>query len=160
MPNQNLKTLEKKLLKIGGKRVCLREEPDIERLVASGCEVTARVKKRAMETGDCHGNAARAWAENPKRYRIMTGWALSRDGIWRQHSWVMDGQVILETTEKRISYWGIALSGRDAIAFWASNSKYEPESWPKWLQAATVEFFKSGKPHAEIFPFLASRINE
>ncbi len=39
---------------------------------------------------------------------IATGYALDADGLWRQHSWVMDkkGRVI-ETTVRRVAYCGI-----------------------------------------------------
>jgi len=46
---------------------------------------------------------------------IVAGWAgyaLSDDGLWRQHSWATTtGGVIVETTEARILYAGVQIPG-------------------------------------------------
>jgi hypothetical protein len=39
---------------------------------------------------NCHENAKRQQERYPHRYRAITGFALSTDGIWRQHSWAFD----------------------------------------------------------------------
>ena len=54
-------------------------------------------------------------------YRLVTGYALSDDGLWRQHSWVMDDQVIYETTVKRTQYYGFVLDPAEAVRFWVTN---------------------------------------
>lgn len=41
----------------------------------------------------------------------MTGYALSPDGLWRQHSWAYgDNLMIYETTVERVMYFGVELS--------------------------------------------------
>lgn len=66
----------------------------------------------------CHANAAELWVT--KEYGcsgIGTGWGLSNDGLWREHSWGMNRNGIIETTEPRTVYFGMTLSGQDANKF-------------------------------------------
>ena len=58
---------------------------------------------------------------------MMTGYALSADGIWRQHSWLVafdneDYPYIVETTEERISYYGFAMTYEECEIFLYWNS--------------------------------------
>jgi hypothetical protein len=49
--------------------------------------------------------------------RIATGYTLSADGLWRQHSWGLDagdGRV-LETTERRVRYRGYVLNDVETV---------------------------------------------
>ena len=41
---------------------------------------------------------------------IPTGYALSDDGLWRQHTWGLLRNGVLETTEVRLRYFGIPAS--------------------------------------------------
>lgn len=67
-----------------------------------------------METGApsaCHDNASRLTRLNPESMVLMTGYALSDDGIWRGHSYCLrredDGSfTIVETTVPRLAYFG------------------------------------------------------
>jgi hypothetical protein len=43
---------------------------------------------------------------------IATGYALSDDGLWRQHSWGILREGVLETTKVRVKYFGILLQGQ------------------------------------------------
>jgi hypothetical protein len=52
---------------------------------------------------------------------IGTGYALSADGLWRQHSWGVRRQGILETTAPREKYFGILLQGSSADSFAEAN---------------------------------------
>jgi hypothetical protein len=64
---------------------------------------------------ECHLNAVRLWRAE-ECDAIGTGYALSADGLWREHSWgVRDGHLV-ETTEPRIKYLGVVMS--DARATW------------------------------------------
>jgi hypothetical protein len=60
---------------------------------------------------------------NHGTYGVMTGYALSPDGMWRQHSWVYDKQrdVIIETTVKRVGYFGVLLNDLEALTFCTRN---------------------------------------
>jgi len=48
----------------------------------------------------------------------VTGWALSNDGIWRQHTWLLKGKAIVETTSPREKYYGFVLTDEEANQFW------------------------------------------
>lgn len=55
---------------------------------------------------------------------IGTGYALSDDGLWRQHSWGLEADgVVVETTFERRSYVGIVLPARaPSMQFAGSNA--------------------------------------
>jgi hypothetical protein len=80
----------------------------------------------------CHHNSADCWQANKKNTRIATGYALSADGIWRQHSWCMlaihgdlpdlslkkkTGWRPVETTVKRELYFGYILTEQECEEF-------------------------------------------
>ena len=114
--------LEQKLLSLGGKRVIWRAvEPDLPELLERGQLFAEPVKLRRGRQGGCHENAAKLWAKDVHRTRLLTGYGLSDDGLWRQHSWVVQKGVLLETTRKRTLYFGIALDPEPALKFWFEN---------------------------------------
>lgn len=67
---------------------------------------TARLQQ--MTACHCHRNAQELSLRYPSKYQTETGFALSKDGLWRPHSWVWDTQKsqIIETTELRVKYFG------------------------------------------------------
>lgn len=67
----------------------------------------------------CHANAARLWEQG--RGDIATGYALSPDGYWRQHSWVVAPDGLIETTQERTRYYGAVLTDTEAAGFAAQN---------------------------------------
>jgi|SRR5665213_1339855 len=112
------------LLGIGGVEFVASSQidPDIGALISSGFAMEDLVECEPMERSACHANVARLWvADKSDLLGIGTGYALSDDGLWRQHSWGMRRNGILETTKPRVRYFGIALQGRDADAFAALN---------------------------------------
>lgn len=54
----------------------------------------------------CHENSMKYVLEDPENRKVMTGYALSEDHLWRQHSWIQEGDTIIETTEPRLVYFG------------------------------------------------------
>lgn len=90
------------------------------RLAADGEVVPGRPRRLVRgEPSSCHQNVAALWKARPKTIRIMTGYALSDDHIWRCHSWAIDkysGRLI-ETTVERDLYYGIRLSAKEAARF-------------------------------------------
>ena len=71
----------------------------------------------------CHQNVASVWkAHKFGIVGICTGYALTEDGLWRQHSWGLLREALLETTEPRVKYFGILLQGDKAERFANSNS--------------------------------------
>lgn len=71
----------------------------------------------------CHMNTARLWEANRSEVSIVTGYALSDDGIWRQHSWgFMKGTGrVVETTEDRLLYYGCRLTDEESEQFHSDN---------------------------------------
>jgi len=71
----------------------------------------------------CHSNSAAIWEQDHDRYDLFTGYGLSADGIWRQHSWVYDTKngEIIETTEDRLVYYGFKMTNEEAEKFYWDN---------------------------------------
>lgn len=85
---------------------------------------TAKLKRG--KSSMCHQNIASSW--KARRFGIIgiaTGYALSEDGLWRQHSWGLLRDGILETTELRVKYFGILLQGDRADYFASCNAPKE-----------------------------------
>src|SRR5215468_7774100 len=78
-------------------------DPDVAALLDHGSVMTGEVVSKMVDEGYCHENVAELWSEHKTGLGgIGTGYALSSDGLWRQHSWgVSEGRVI-ETTEVRV----------------------------------------------------------
>jgi len=115
-----LKQLRKKLLSIGGEEIVPREEPDLSKIIKRGKLFKGKVKLTKLRMISCHTNAAELYAT--KGYKIVTGWALSNDGLWRQHSWCIDSKNnIVETTKNRKKYFGVVLMQEEAKKFYHEN---------------------------------------
>ena len=115
--------LERRLLSIGGEMVVPRREPDHDKILSRG-KLWVRDNIKIVTIGrtpsNCHGNVAKIWRHNPERYHIATGWTLSDDGLWRQHSWIIDGRIVIETTMLREKYFGFVLTPIEAQQFEAT----------------------------------------
>ena len=74
--------------------------PQLQRMLGEDCH--------------CHSNSALLWEVNKDKTVICTGYALSADGMWRQHSWLIHRKPrsnrVVETTEPRILYYGFAMT--------------------------------------------------
>jgi len=79
--------------------------------------VPAEVVHRTGEQSECHANVAALWRSG-EVVAIGTGYALSRDSLWREHSWGWDesGRLV-ETTELRERYFGVRLQSEGAERF-------------------------------------------
>lgn len=115
--------LKAKILAFGGQLVCppLDPEPHVEELIERLVEYDAN-SAIFMEGAPnrCHSNAAQLWGYR-KATHIGTGYALSEDGIWRQHSWALEDGRVIETTAMRDAYVGYALNDGESVQFVASN---------------------------------------
>jgi len=122
-------TLKKKLLSMGGRMVAGSFEEDLQKMLVRG-EVFSpkKVKSVKMKACRCHGNSGVFWKNYSDKngfdnVQIVTGWCLSTDDIWRQHSFIympMD-DVIIETTVKRKIYFGFALDLKESEVFHETN---------------------------------------
>lgn len=119
-PHQELKN---KLLDIAGWAAVIPVvEEDLEKLMTRGRKFPGRSRTMKGEPCRCHSNSALCWDENRELCSICTGYALSRDGVWRQHSWVLTNLgTVIETTEKRIQYYGYVMTPEECELFLLDN---------------------------------------
>jgi len=104
-----LRELRDILLAIAGQDMVIMPngERDIDNILANGEILQKTYKEVAGEPGDCHNNAVKQWFRNPTKYSVAGGYALSEDGLWRQHSWLVDDMHrTYETTAPRLLYYG------------------------------------------------------
>lgn len=110
------------LLSYGGDAVVPIYEEDLGKLLKRGRFSSGRSTLMKGRDSNCHSNSAALWDANKDKAIIVTGWALSADGIWRQHSWVKDlSGKLYETTQKRKAYFGFDLTLKEAENFFEEN---------------------------------------
>lgn len=116
------------LLAIGGEETCFPcMEEDMKAILERSYYHNGTSKMMKGRPSQCHGNVCELWQLNHDALdvRICTGYALSSDGLWRQHSWLVHNYStktqqrmrIIETTEKRVAYYGFELTTEEAEKF-------------------------------------------
>jgi hypothetical protein len=126
------KALRSDLLKYGGTGVSLaRVDPELKeytsrRLVLKGGKEYHLPFPGKWINQDCHGNAARLWCKHPRKYVLMTGYALSgTKDVWVPHTWLLE-----RTTGLRVDrypyevYYGIILTDEEAFDFYELEGHY------------------------------------
>lgn len=114
--DSHLFNLRQKLLDFAGEAVCLPAcEEDLDNILSHGqFWIGNNIKLMRGKPSQCHANSANLWEQNKDVTRICTGYALSKDGMWRQHSWLVWHKArynqIVETTVKRIAYYGFVMT--------------------------------------------------
>lgn len=131
--NAVLEPFKKMLLDIGGWAVVLPfKDPDVQHLLRRGRRFPGRSISIPGQPSQCHFNSCCLWEMSKNReltphkdVKICTGYALSRDGVWRQHTWcvfeVGNRLQVIETTVKRVQYFGYVLSDEEAELFVFNN---------------------------------------
>lgn len=105
--------LRDRLLSFGGESVCFSfGEPDLAPILQYGQFWHGyKAKRKRGKPRRCHENALAL--HRSLGYGLCTGYALSDDGMWRQHSWCIERRPrttnIIETTEPRVMYFGFVL---------------------------------------------------
>lgn len=125
----NFQNLQEKLLSFGGSEICFPEiEEDMEKILSRGqLWLGDRTRLIKGEDSRCHANACNLWLANKAEHEIAicTGYALSKDGAWRQHSWLVLRQPrsveIIETTARRVAYFGFVMTTEEANEFVDNN---------------------------------------
>lgn len=126
--------LEQKLLLFGGTRLIFRYEPDLKILLKRGELFDEPAELVPGESGQCHLNVAQLWNEHKGEFSIVTGYALSEDNLWRQHSWLIRdkpaaGQYrLVETTARRVKYFGVLLTKSEANGFYKRSVGFPTNS--------------------------------
>lgn len=117
--------LHDKLLSFGGVRTCLPvTEDDLTNILERGqLWIGKIVTMMPGMPSQCHRNSSACWDVNRNRTILCTGYALSDDGLWRQHSWLVDfrHQQIVETTVPMVAYFGFAMTKEEAEDFLTDN---------------------------------------
>ena len=121
------------LLSIGGFETCFPSyEEDMDKILGRGYFRKGTSKMMLGRPNKCHANACDLYEGNIKKgedVKICTGYALSEDGIWRQHSWLLhtyQNQTqtrtrVIETTAKRVAYFGFDMTTEEAEEFCSNN---------------------------------------
>jgi hypothetical protein len=120
----DLEVLRELLLGLGGLHLVAPVSADaaLPRLIETGFVMAGPIVQRAMTKSRCHRNVAEMWAAKwHELIGIGTGYSLSDDGLWREHSWGLRRAGILETTVVRVKYFGIVLQHGAADSFALAN---------------------------------------
>ena len=105
------------LLEFGGAELVAppQLDSDLPSLLADGHLMPGAVTEVSMHKSACHQNVAALWRQGGLK-GIGTGYALSGD-LWRQHSWGVTDDGIVETTARQFKYFGLLLIGESADHF-------------------------------------------
>ena len=118
----HMEELERRLLQLGGDGLVFRLEPDLDLLLSRGKPIGGPKLLIPGRPSDCHRNVARLWRTMPGFARIVTGWSLVPDDqLWRQHSWLLRRNVLIETTTRRKRYFGVIFSEEENLRFAEAN---------------------------------------
>ena len=103
------------------------DETSVNKLLSRGdfFPDTTSVRSEYGTVSGCHYNSASLFDEDQENTRIATGYALSKDGLWRCHSWAIESEngsfdensTIIETTEPRERYFGYILTYKECGQF-------------------------------------------
>jgi len=115
-------TLYSRILEHGGDRVVPMPEPHLDLLLDRAEYYPGRSLTLPGRPCHCHVNCSIEYMASPDIYRLATVYALSKDELWRQHSWLVKrGNKIIETTSKRHAYFGVVLNELEALMFVCGN---------------------------------------
>ncbi len=127
---EGFKELRSKLLEIGGDKVVvpMTGEDDLEKLLERGelmrPDDFGHFEVVEGEPIACHSNSCRVREDIADSW-IVTGYALSKDDLWRQHTWVVTADdTLIETTIARKAYFGVFLEGKEEETFIDLNKGY------------------------------------
>jgi hypothetical protein len=132
--------IQSKLLSLGGDKIASQNLEE-EKLQQRGQIIEYdEIILRKMIESECHYNSAQLLVDHRKseydgELQMWTGLALSSDGIWREHSWLVtkestelfpirgegseygetniDSNTIIETTRTRELYFGYPVEGEE-----------------------------------------------
>lgn len=124
--------LRDKILTFGGEQVCMPFiDNDTQNIIDRGqLWYGDRVIMDYGYTSQCHYNSSVIWEkqrnDEEKDIRIVTGYALFEDGMWRSHTWCVlvqeEENIVVETTVEHVAYFGFVLTELEAKLFFISNT--------------------------------------
>jgi hypothetical protein len=105
----------------GGKRVDIPRiplRPEVQKLKDGIVRTDDKMIFVPGEPGRRDRNVARIWRNNPEKYKIVRGYALTKDQIWVSWEWLVDDQEnVIETIEPKLLYFGKEMRRQDAKRF-------------------------------------------
>jgi len=120
---EQMLNLRDKVLLFGGQEVCMPFLNETVRAIIDRGQLwygDEAVMKKGLPS-QCHYNSAKLWEKYKEKFKIVTGYALSLDGMWREHSWCVEVRPrknrIVETTEPRVAYYGMTLTDDESEEF-------------------------------------------
>jgi len=125
MNKYRLSDLKKTLLSYGGNKVVFnRTEEDLYDIIDKGQLWGNNKYLIKMEMCQCHKNSIFYWDKNRKDSFFVTGYALANNGIWYQHSWILNKHNdVIDTTADRIKYFGFILTNLESEIFLSTYNK-------------------------------------
>lgn len=122
-----LQSLKDGLVAFGGQWALVPDiEDDLRDLLARGQLWGPTNKMMKGKQSQCHSNSALCWEANSDKLFLATGYALSTDGLWRQHSWCVHPRPrsvhVIETTTPRELYFGFVMGFEETLAFGYRNA--------------------------------------
>lgn len=126
--NKKMLVLRDRLLGFYGEEACMApfvDQDAINIMTRGQLWYADKVNFMRGEPSQCHRNSCRLWIENKEATTICTGYALSKDGMWREHSWVIwikpRVNRLIETTQPREAYFGYAMTQEECKQFVTDN---------------------------------------
>lgn len=111
------KVAERLASKVPGSVMIAVPDPDIDLIESKGQDFTTTGRKfKKGERNQCHTNTSKLYAKKQVD-TIVTGYALSKDGGWRQHTWGLQKGKVVETTYDFLAYHGVRLTKAEAKDF-------------------------------------------
>lgn len=125
--HSEIKALSEGLIRFGGSATLIPSiEEDLQHLVHRGQLWGSTSKMMKGRNSKCHENSCLLWESNQDKLFLATGYALSADGLWRQHSWCVLPKPrsiqIVETTERRELYFGYIMTLEETLSFGSNNT--------------------------------------
>ena len=119
------KQLSSVLLKFGGRDVIFPTyEEDCHNIYKYGqLWYGDKVELVRMALNQCHRNSCDLWYSNKDDFdiKIATGYALTKEGYWIQHSWLVKKRPrsvrVIETTVKMLAYFGYVMTDEQCMEF-------------------------------------------
>ena len=132
MVEQYWDRMAKKLLQHGGESAqrpgC---DPQIGAVLDRGSLFSGRQVQVPGAPNECHANAGELWMQHEGEISLCTGYALTKKGIWLQHSWCgttddQEKMLILETTEVDWEkHFGCVLDEKESFRFAMASVQQE-----------------------------------
>ena len=125
---EQIHTLGEHLLSFGGTRACMSPNEERVDAILSRGQIWLGEDAEFFKgmPSSCHDNCMafymHHYASAISGIYLATGYALSDDGLWRQHSWNLhvkeDGSTrIIESTVERLCYFGFVLTHEEILEF-------------------------------------------